>query len=112
MADPNEERVAALNRKVAELQNSGQIDEGLRLADESFFLAIKKLPRGSFLLAQAARNRCCMQQMAGNMQEAIASGVVAFDNLTLALEQARAQRNRAGSARRRTWPPLKSGSRR
>lgn len=92
MANTVEERVAALNQKVAEFQRSGQIAEGVQLADESFFLALEELPRGSFLLAQAARNRSCMQQMAGNPQEAIKSGVVAFDNLRLALEQTRKRR--------------------
>jgi len=89
-----EDEVSALNQQVAALQRSGAIAEGCRLADKAFFLAREELSKGSFALAQSARNRAIMVTMAGDQQEGVKTFVVALDLYCAALKQARSERTR------------------
>jgi hypothetical protein len=74
-----EQRVAKMNQDVAAYQRASKIEEGVALADEAFFTALRELPEGHFLRAQSARNRGIMQQMSGNVKEAVKTFVVALD---------------------------------
>jgi tetratricopeptide (TPR) repeat protein len=74
-----EQRIAQMNQEVAAYQRANKIEEGVKLADEAFFTALRELPDGHFLRAQSARNRGIMQQMAGNNEEAVKTLVVALD---------------------------------
>jgi hypothetical protein len=74
-----EQRIADMNQEVAAYQRAGKIEEGVKLADEAFFSALKELPEGHFLRAQSARNRGIMQFMNGNNEEAIKTSLVALD---------------------------------
>lgn len=74
-----EQRISRLNHDVAAYQRAGKIEEGVELADEAFFAALKELPEGHLLRAQSARNRGIMQQMSGNIDEAFKTLFVAID---------------------------------
>lgn len=92
-SEPIEQQIARMNQQVAAYQRAGNIKEGVALADEAFFTAVRELPEAHFLRAQSARNRGIMQQMSGNIAEAAKTFVVALDFYKKTLD-ACAQRRR------------------
>ncbi|MBI1788645.1 MAG: CHAT domain-containing protein [Acidobacteria bacterium] len=89
-----EDQVRSLNQQVAALQRSGDIEQGYQLAEQTFRLAREKLPSGSYLLAQSARNLAIMNQMRGDEQETPKAFWLAFELYDVALKHARSGRIR------------------